>query len=292
MFRTVIVLLIAVILVLLMLPVLLVLWIINLVRPELPLNGAFGWIARICLTPLLAIAGVRFEVTGEENLPETVKSQTDSNSGTRIASDAVADTVRKQADSNSGTRIASDAVAAPEDRAAIFVGNHQGGFDAIVPILFLGKPKSTVMKKEIEKVPLAGWALRMFGCIFLDRTDLKAQVNCLREMETMLREGKDIAIFPEGTRSKGPDMGDFKAGAFRSAIAAQVPIVPFVIDGSWHCYEENHRLTPHTVKISILPPFSTEGLTTADAKETAARIRETMQKEQSRLRAEKGKNNA
>ena len=271
MFRTVIVLLIAVILVLLMLPVLLVLWIINLVRPELPLNGAFGWIARICLTPLLAIAGVRFEVTGEENLPETVKSQ---------------------ADSNSGTRIASDAVAAPEDRAAIFVGNHQGGFDAIVPILFLGKPKSIVMKKEIEKVPLAGWALRMFGCIFLDRTDLKAQVNCLREMETMLREGKDIAIFPEGTRSKGPDMGDFKAGAFRSAIAAQVPIVPFVIDGSWHCYEENHRLTPHTVKISILPPFSTEGLTTADAKETAARIRETMQKEQSRLRAEKGKNNA
>ena len=260
MFRTVIVLLIAVILALLMLPVLLVLWIINLVKPELPLNGAFGCIARIFVPPLLKLAGVRFEVTGQENLPEN-------------AADGGADP--------SGS-----------PRSAVYAGNHQGGFDAVVPILFLGKPKSIVMKKEIEKVPLAGWALRMFGCIFLDRTDLKAQVACLRQMETMLKEGKDIAIFPEGTRSKGPDMGDFKAGAFRTAIAAQVPVVPFVIDGSWHCYEEHHRLAPHTVKISILPPFPTEGLTTADAKETAARIRELMQKEQSRLRAEKGNPNA
>ena len=123
MFRTVIVLLIAVVFVLLMLPVLLVLWIINLVKPELPLNGAFGCIARIFVPPLLKLAGVRFEVTGQENLPEN-------------AADGGADP--------SGS-----------PRSALYAGNHQGGFDAVVPILFLGKPKSIVMKKEIEKSKLS-----------------------------------------------------------------------------------------------------------------------------------------
>ena len=248
MLRTAIVLLITVIAALLMLPVLLVMWIISLFRPDASFNGAMGRLAHIFLPPLLKLAGVRFEVTGRENLPD--------------------------------------------DAAAVYAGNHQGGFDAVVPLLFLGSAKSIVMKKEISKIPLAGCALRLFGCIFLDRTDLRAQVACIREMEDRLKSGKSIAIFPEGTRSKGPDMGEFKAGAIRAAIAAQVPVVPFVIDGSWHCYEEQHRLVPHTVQLSILPPFPTEGLKPSDAKETAAQIRELMQKEQTRLRAEKGTPNA
>ena len=254
MLRTAIVLLLAALMVILLLPFILVLWVISLFRPGITFNGAFGCLARIFIPFLLKLCGVRFEVSGAENLPE-----------------------------NAGNGPGS---------GAVYVGNHQGGFDALVPILYIGKTKSVVLKKEIARVPLAGWALKLFGCIFLDRTNLRAQIDCIRQMETMLRDGKEIAIFPEGTRSKGPDMGEFKAGAFRAAIAAGVPVVPFVIDGSWRCFEEKGRLVPATVQVSILPPCSTEGLTASDARSMAVHIREIMQQEQFRLRAEKGNNNA
>lgn len=247
MLRTVVTLLMAVIFALPLLPVIIVLRIISLLRPQAGFRRIIERIAHIVLPPLLKIAGISFEVTGTENLP---------------------------------------------DEPAMYVGNHQGGFDAIVPVLYLGSIKSIVLKKEIGRIPFAGWALRLFGCVFLDRTNLKAQIACVREMEEKLRSGNDIAVFPEGTRSRGPEMGDFKAGAFRAAIAAGAPVVPFVIDGSWRCFEEHRKLTPGTVLISILPPVPTDGLKSTDVRETAVRIREIMQSEQFRLRAEKGKNNA
>ena len=253
MFRTVLWMLAAVLITVLMLPFILVFKLISLFKPDGELPGATGVVIRIVIPVMEKLAGVKFEVTGEENLPA-----------------------------------AGPAGAA----AAMYVGNHQGAFDALVPLIHIGKTKSVVLKKEISKVPLAGWMLRFFGCIFLDRSSLKAQVACVNEMEAKLRAGKEVAVFPEGTRSKGPEMGEYKAGAFRAAIAAGAPVVPFVIDGSWRCWEADRRLAPGTVKLSILEPVSTAGLTTKDAKELAARVQYQTQQELSRLRAEKGNPNA
>lgn len=249
MFRTALWMLAAVIITILLLPFILIFKLISLFKPDGELPKATGAVIRIVIPVMEKLAGVKFEVTGKENLPE-----------------------------NAG--------------GAMFVGNHQGSFDAVVPLIHIGKTKSVVLKKEISKVPLAGWMLRFFGCIFLDRTSLKAQVSCINEMEAKLRAGKEVAVFPEGTRSQSPDMGEYKAGAFRAAIAAGVPVVPFVIDGSWRCWEEHHRLAPAAVQLSILKPVPTAGLTTKDAKELAARVQYMTQQEQSRLRAEKGKSNA
>ena len=255
MFRTAVCLLAALIITVILLPFILIFKLISLFKPDGELPGAVGVVIRIVIPVIEWLAGVKFEVTG--------------------------------------TRIASDAVAGSDlNCAAIYVGNHQGSFDALVPLIHLGKTKSIVLKKEISKVPLAGWMLRFFGCIFLDRTSLKAQVACINEMEAKLKAGKEVAVFPEGTRSQGPHMGEYKAGAFRAAIAAGVPVIPFVIDGSWHCWEEKHRLAPATVKLSILPPVSTDGLTTKDAKDLASRVQDLTQQELFRLRAEKGSTNA
>lgn len=276
MFRTAVCLLAALIITVILLPFILIFKLISLFKPDGELPGAVGVVIRIVIPVIEWLAGVKFEVTG-----------------IRIASGTVAgNAVNCEADS-AGTRIASDAVAGSDlNCAAIYVGNHQGSFDALVPLIHLGKTKSIVLKKEISKVPLAGWMLRFFGCIFLDRTSLKAQVACINEMEARLRAGKEVAVFPEGTRSQGPHMGEYKAGAFRAAIAAGVPVIPFVIDGSWHCWEEKHRLAPATVKLSILPPVSTDGLTTKDAKDLASRVQDLTQQELFRLRAEKGSTNA
>ena len=177
--------------------------------------------------------------------------------------------------------------------AALYVGNHQSALDAFVPILFLGRLKQVIIKNEVEKLPLVGWWLRFFGCVFLDRKSVKAQVHCMMEITNKLKAGKSVALFPEGTRSKGPEMGEFKAGAIRSAIKAGVPVVPFAVDGGHKCFEDNgNRLTPGDIELSILPPVETVGLDPADSKEFVNAVRTAIQEELDRIRAEKGPYNA
>lgn len=57
-----------------------------------------------------------------------------------------------------------------------------------------------------------------------------------------MQAGESVVVFPEGTRSKGDAMGEFKAGAFRIACKAGAPVVPVAIDGSYKIMEANHNL--------------------------------------------------
>ena len=93
----------------------------------------------------------------------------------------------------------------------------------------------------------------------------------------MLEQGKSMVVFPEGTRSRGDQMNEFKAGAFRMACKAGAPVVPVAIDGSYKIMEANHNLMkPAHVTITILPPIETAGMDRAAqhalGEETAARI--------------------
>lgn len=59
--------------------------------------------------------------------------------------------------------------------------------------------------------------MRYLGCIFLDRENARSAMNSLREGTELLKKGYSITIFPEGTRSRSDQMGDFKSGAFKMA---------------------------------------------------------------------------
>ena len=122
-------------------------------------------------------------------------------------------------------------------------------------------------------------------CIIIDRGDLRQSLKCMNLMQRRLEAGQSEIIFPEGTRSKGPDMGEFKAGAFKAAIKAGVPVVPFVIDGSYDLFEAQGYLKSAPVKFSILPPVDTSepGLKAQELSET---VKAMIQQELDRLRSE------
>ncbi len=48
----------------------------------------------------------------------------------------------------------------------------------------------------------------------------------MKEAGALLARGESVIVFPEGTRSKGDAMGEFKHGAFKMAFAAGAPVVP------------------------------------------------------------------
>lgn len=150
----------------------------------------------------------------------------------------------------------------PADRAVLFVSNHQGNFD--IPILLgcVAKPKAFIAKAELLKIPFIAQWMQQMNCLFMDRHDMRQSLRVMNEAVELLKQGYSMVIFPEGTRSKGNPMGEFKAGGLRIAVKANVPIVPVTIKGSYKLMEQNgFIIKPGQVELVISEPIETAGLT-------------------------------
>jgi 1-acyl-sn-glycerol-3-phosphate acyltransferase len=81
--------------------------------------------------------------------------------------------------------------------------------------------------------------MRALGCIPIDRADRDDAIAMLRSAADQVREGRTIAVFPEGTRSTGDCIQPLKRGPFHLARLAKVPILPVGISGT-------HALMPRS----------------------------------------------
>lgn len=157
----------------------------------------------------------------------------------------------------------------------VFVGNHQGYFDIPLMISQLGRPSPLVAKKEIDKIPLIRLWMRELGCVFLDRNDPRQSMECMRVAQGLLQQGYSVVIFPEGTRNRGGEIKEFKAGGIRIATKAKVPIVPVCINGSHRLMESNHMwIRPAKVHLKVLPPVETQGLTKEEIRALPQQLRQ------------------
>ena len=169
----------------------------------------------------------------------------------------------------------------PKD-PAVYVGNHQGDYDAFLILFALGEPKIIMAKKEVKVVPIANIWMMVIKCIFVDRKNkVKARESMMSSID-YVKHGRSVLYFAEGTRSQGPQLGPFKGGAFKTAVTTGTQIVPFVIEGSYKVYEENRYLKTSDVYFHILPsvPVSTED----DPREVSDKVRNLIQDELTRIR--------
>ena len=141
---------------------------------------------------------------------------------------------------------------------ALYTGNHQGNFDVGLILSVFGGYRIPIAKIEAKKVPLANLWMKLLHVIFMDRKDARQSAECINLAAELLKKGRSVVVFPEGRRSKGPRMDEFKPGAFKPALKAGVPVVPFVIDGTYKCFEEKRKLRKAPVTVTILPPVYPE----------------------------------
>lgn len=175
-----------------------------------------------------------------------------------------------------------------KDRPVLYVGNHQGDMDILLIMHELGELYSIVAKIETKKVPVVAQWMANVDCIFMDRGNPRHTLECMKHAQELLENGRTVVIFPEGTRAKGPDMNEFKPGAFRCAVKAKVPIVPFVIDGTYKVFEQQRYLKKADVYLHILPAIEPEEYAGMKTPDVSAMVQQKIQDELYRLRAEAG----
>jgi 1-acyl-sn-glycerol-3-phosphate acyltransferase len=163
------------------------------------------------------------------------------------------------------------------DGPVLFVGNHQGSFDIPIYLGFLCKPTGFVAKIEMDKLPVFRTWMRHLKCVFMDRNDMRQAMRIINEAAEILKDGYSLTIFPEGTRSKGDKLGEFKSGSLKLALKAGVPIVPVAMDGSYKLLEQHKHLHPAKVGLYICPPIPTAELTKEEQRDLSDRVRRAIE---------------
>lgn len=165
-----------------------------------------------------------------------------------------------------------------DNRPLVYMPNHQSNFDILALLLCLRKPFRWVAKKELFAIPLFGTAMRLAGCIAIDRSDHEQARSSLDEAVRRIGAGEAVMIFPEGTRSVDGRLLPFKKGGFMTALKAQATIIPIVIDGSARVLPKQGRLlTPGTISITFLPGVETRGMSLDERDTLMDRVRECLQ---------------
>ena len=147
----------------------------------------------------------------------------------------------------------------PNETSCFFI-NHLAAADPLLLIEVIDAPLTLVAKKEIEKMPLVGKVFKGINGQFLDRSDLKQQLGVMQQVELSMKNKEcHWAIYPEGTRNKDPMnlLLPFHNGAFRSAMKAEVPIVPVVCYGAQRALNTKHSYKKYPTYIKFLKPIYT-----------------------------------
>lgn len=131
-----------------------------------------------------------------------------------------------------GVRVRIEGLENVPARVCIFAANHISAIDPMAFIPAIPRRVAILVKKELFRVPVFGWAMKAAQFVPVDRSDRDAAAASLDLSIERLKDGISFAIYPEGTRSPDGRLRPLKKGAFIMAVGAGVPIVPVSIAGA------------------------------------------------------------
>jgi 1-acyl-sn-glycerol-3-phosphate acyltransferase len=169
------------------------------------------------------------------------------------------------------------------NRPCVYIMNHQTNFDIVIGGIIRSPRMVSLGKKEILWFPIFGLFYWLSGNILIKREKRHKALKAMEKVkEAIKNKNLSILIMPEGTRSKGAGLGAFKKGAFRTAVAAQVPVVPICVS-NWHQCINLNKWDSGTLYINVLAPIPTQGLNAKDINQLTQNARNLMDKELDRL---------
>lgn len=143
-----------------------------------------------------------------------------------------------------------------QSQAFVLIANHQSTWEtAFLPTI--SRFQVWVLKQELAKIPVFGWALKRLGSIAIDRDQKKAALKQVLDAgKSALAEGRTVFIFPEGTRSPVEAPQKFLAGGAMLAHGAGAVVIP-VAHNAGMFWSSTGKLHQGTIEVCIGAPIST-----------------------------------
>ncbi|MBQ6582730.1 MAG: 1-acyl-sn-glycerol-3-phosphate acyltransferase [Mogibacterium sp.] len=143
----------------------------------------------------------------------------------------------------------------PNQGPVFIVANHQSYADIYALFYTIRKFQiGFIAKSEFESFKTLAEAIRNTRSVFIVRGDAREAIELMKTTTEMMKSGFSLAIFPEGTRSRGGKMAEFKPGSFKFAQKAGVPILPVSLEGGYHLFEEKNSYQRGTrIKVKVHP---------------------------------------
>ncbi|MEZ5829359.1 MAG: lysophospholipid acyltransferase family protein [Hyphomicrobiales bacterium] len=141
------------------------------------------------------------------------------------------------------------------DGPCLIASKHQSAWEtfALIPLF---RDPTLLMKRELFWIPFHGWFSYKFGMIPVDRDKGPAALRrMLHAAETRIKEGREIIIFPEGTRRAPGASPDYKTGIALLYNALNVPCVPVALNSGVFWRRRSWTRSPGTVIVEFLEPI-------------------------------------
>ncbi len=159
------------------------------------------------------------------------------------------------------------------ERRYVYISNHASMFD--IPAVVTGIPDDIrfVLKKELTRIPIWGWALKYGHYIVIDRGKARDAIKSLEEAGMRMRQGASVILFAEGTRTRDGKLQPFKRGAISLAVKAGIPVIPVTINntfkilpkGSWH-------VKPTDIELVLEKPIPTDRFTGREGEQQLSQL--------------------
>ena len=162
-------------------------------------------------------------------------------------------------------------------KPGIYLSNHQSYFDIFILLACLPVDFKFLLKQELMKIPLLGWAMKGAEYIAIDREDPRKALQSMNEAARRIKEGASVLIFPEGTRSVDGQLQPYKKGGFRLALKAGCDLVPIGIIGSCRIVSKGSLTVKRgNVSMNIGEPVFAGEYSKKDMDQMMARLWENM----------------
>lgn len=158
----------------------------------------------------------------------------------------------------------------PQDRPVVLASNHRSYADPVILTMPMKLPVSYMAKEELFHNKLFGWFIRKLGAFPVARGS--GDMSVIDDSINILKSGRNLVIFPEGTRSKDGKVGKGKTGVAMIAAKSGADVVPCGIVFEGEKLHFRSKLTLKFGKPIKAEEIAVEGTSPRELKEVKKRI--------------------
>lgn len=149
-----------------------------------------------------------------------------------------------------------------EGRSIILCSKHQSTWETFFYPTLMPRALSYVFKRELIFVPFFGWAMARLDMVHIDRRrGADAWARVASQGRRFMDQGYWVIMFPEGTRIRRGQVGTYKTGAARLAVASGAAIVPIAVNSATCWPKGSFIKRPGVIDVCIGAPIAPEGHT-------------------------------